>query len=290
MDVFWRKGLSEDEAGEVRALLAAATARDGVAPVSEDVVLHLRADTVAHLLVRDGGLAGFAAFDGNAELAVDPAHRRRGVGTRIVGELIDRAGGAPFNVWAHGRHPGAVALAQRFGFTATRELWQMRRSLAQPLPEPVLPAGISLRPFVIDADEEAFLRVNNAAFDWHPEQGGWGVEQVQLREAEPWFDPAGFLLAVDGSDTVLGYHWTKVHPRGASEGDGPVGEVYVLGVSPEARGLRLGQALTLAGLRHLQGRGLPEVLLYVESDNHAAIGVYEALGFVRRSTDVSFSR
>jgi mycothiol synthase len=130
--------------------------------------------------------------------------------------------------------------------------------------------------------------VNNAAFAWHPEQGGWDVEQVRLREAEPWFDPAGFLLAVDADDRLLGYHWTKVHP--ATAADPAMGEVYVLGVDPSEQGRHLGGALTAAGLAHLRDRGLGTVLLYVEGDNAAAVRVYEKLGFTRWSTDVSYAR
>jgi len=225
---------------------------------------------------------------------VHPEHRRAGLGTRIVQALIDRAGQSEvaagrLRLWAHGEHPGAVALATALGFTQARVLWQMRRSLLAPLAEPHMPEGVRLRPFVVGADEPEFLRVNNAAFDWHPEQGGWDLDQVKLREAEPWFDPQGFLLAVDADDRLLGFHWTKVHGDGAHSHE-PIGEVYVLGVDPSARGMHLGAALTLAGLRHLRDRGLRQVMLYVEADNDAAVRVYRDLGFTRWDTDVSYVR
>ena len=105
--------------------------------------------------------------------------------------------------------------------------------------------------------------------------------------------PAGFLLAwrvaPDGTETLLGSHWTKTHPAG-EVGDEAVGEVYVLGVDPDAQGLRLGRALTDLGLAHLRGRGLAEVLLYVEEDNTPAVSLYEKTGFTRFAVDVSWRR
>jgi mycothiol synthase len=288
IELSWRAGLGEAEAAEVRALAAAATEVDGTAPLGEHVLMHLTDAAAAHLLALDGGaLRGVAQLDeadGVAELVVHPEHRRAGIGRRIVEEVLVRAGGT-LRVWAHGQHPGAVALAARLGFTPVRELWQMRRSLLEPLPERELPAGVRLRSFVPGQDDEEFLRVNNAAFDWHPEQGGWDRAQLQMREAEPWFDPAGFLLAVDEAGRLLGFHWTKVHT--APE---PIGEVYVLGVDPAARGMRLGAALTLAGLRHLRERGQSRVMLYVEADNSAAVRLYGSLGFTRWQADVSYRR
>lgn len=296
-ELVWRAALDDAEREAVRALAAAAAGADGVEPLGEHVLLHLGGADAEHVLVRSGGeLAGVAHLDpdpetgtGTAELVVHPEHRRAGLGTALLSALLHRLPGpGALRVWAHGEQPGAAALAARLGLRVVRELRQLRSTLAEP-PAPLpLPAGVTLRPFRVGADEAEFLRVNNAAFDWHPEQGGWGPEQIAEREREPWFDPAGFLLAVDADDRLLGYHWTKVHPATGTEG--ALGEVYVLGVDPGARGLRLGRALTVAGLRHLHERGLRTVLLYVEADNEPAVRLYEALGFTRWHTDRMYAR
>ena len=72
--------------------------------------------------------------------------------------------------------------------------------------------------------------------------------------------------------------------------DEPVGEVYVLGVDPDAQGMHLGAALTDLGLAHLRGRGLGTVMLYVEESNATAVRLYEARGFTRFSVDVAWHR
>ncbi len=71
---------------------------------------------------------------------------------------------------------------------------------------------LETRPFRPGLDEEAWLVVNNRAFDWHPEQGGWDTSTLKARESQPWFDPEGFLLHEEGSPRRLaGFCWTRVH-------------------------------------------------------------------------------
>jgi mycothiol synthase len=286
----WILRPSNGQIAAVVGLLAAAAVFDGVGPISEAASLRLHhPGTGAHLLAHDaaGTLVGYAALDERAErrtaeFAVHPQHRRGGIGGALLAALLGRVPG-PLWVWAHGEHPAALRLAERAGLARKRELLQLRRGLDQPILPRALPGGVTLRSFVPGEDESAVVQVNNRAFSWHPEQSHWDVDALAMREAQPWFDPKGFLLAVDEQGRVLGFHWTKAHPEGP-------GEVYVIGVDPDAQGTGLGAALIAAGMEYLREQGLAEVMLYVESDNATALQTYRKLGFRHHHTDVEFLR
>jgi mycothiol synthase len=293
--------ISEPQTAGVLRLVAAATDEDSVSPLSEHVLLHLRhgGDPEArNLLLTDGGeLAGYAHLDPtdpvegpSGELVVHPAHRGHGLGLALTRALLAEAGPRPLRLWAHGDLPAAAALASAAGFERVRALWTMRRPLQAPLGTPELAEGITVRTFRVGHDEDAWIAINHRAFAGHPEQGAWTRADLDLREQEPWFDPDGFFLA-EREGRLAGFHWTKVHgshPGAPAHGHEAIGEVYVVGVDPAEQGIGLGRALTLIGLRYLRSRGLPEVMLYVDEANTAAIRLYESLGFTQWDTDVMF--
>jgi mycothiol synthase len=292
-------GFTATQADEVLALVVAARLADGVAPLSEHGMLRLRydgSDGGRNFIVMTGGeIVGYAYLDPpsgegegevTGELVIHPEHRRQGLGRALTGELAVAAGGHVLRLWAHGDLPAAAALARTAGFERFRALWQMRRSLGEPLTQPLegpaLPAGRALRTFVPGQDEDEWLKLNGRAFAKHPEQGGWTRHDLDLREREPWFDPAGFFIA-ERDGRMTGFHWTKVH-------DPSVSEVYVVGVDPDEQGSGLGRALTLAGLRHLRDLGVGQAMLYVDEDNVPAIRMYEGLGFTRATVDAMYRR
>ncbi|MFD9353667.1 mycothiol synthase [Streptomyces sp. NPDC060031] len=286
--------LTEQQAGTVLDLIEDAARTDGTTAVSEQGRLQLRGgprEGIRHfLLTEKGRLAGYGQLEDTdpveapaAELVVHPALRGRGHG-RALGNALLAASGKRIRVWAHGGKSAARHLAQVLGLTLFRELRQLRRPLgaeAPPLPEAVLPAGVTVRTFVPGADDAAWLAANAAAFAHHPEQGSLTQRDLDDRIAQPWFDAKGFFLA-ERDGELVGFHWTKIHREQR------LGEVYVVGVRPGAQGGGLGKALTAIGLRHLAEAGLPTAMLYVDADNPAALAVYEGLGFTTHEVDLMY--
>ncbi len=252
--------------------------RDGAPPLSDQALTHLDSPAVMHLVASLGGrVVGYAQVAGRSlEVAVLDAPT-----LAALLNAAERRSRDGLLAWSHGsRSPLGRALADR-GYRQARVLHQLRRSLTD-LPDTRPSAtGVTIRPFEVGRDEDAWLAVNAAAFADHPEQGSWQRADLEAREAEPWFDPAGFLLA-ERDGVLLGYHWTKIHDDGT-------GEVYVLGVAPSAQGLHLGGALLDAGLASLAARGCTEVLLYVDDSNATAMRLYEKAGFHSHDVDVQWA-
>jgi len=288
-EIGWRTGLSDDEQRKIRELIAAAKEADGIAPVGDQVLRELPHDRTRHLLAVNGddvtGYLNLTDEPAMAELVVHPDARRRGIGSAMVRTGLAEVGDDA-RIWAHGNQAPARATAAALGLVVVRELLQMRRPLTD-LPPVTLPDGVHITTYAGPADDAELLRVNNAAFAWHPEQSGWTVADIAERRDEPWFDPAGLFMAFDvNTDKLLGFHWTKVH-------DENLGEVYVVGVDPAAQGRGLGATLTLVGLHHLAERlsdsEQPTVMLYVEAENSAAVKTYQRLGFDVSTVDAAYA-
>lgn len=201
-------------------------------------------------------------------------------------DVVAEEGGGTVHWWVHEPTSDHVDIAEAAGLRPGRELRQLRR----PLPVEQT-TDLVVRPFVPGVDDEAWVTVNNRAFAAHPDQADWTLETLADRMAEPWFDPAGFLLHADPADgRLLGFCWTKVHPPAAADTEGTIlGEIYVIGVDPDAGGRGLGRELVLAGLDHLhRASAATHGMLYVDADNTGAVRLYDRLGFEIHHTDQAY--
>ena len=292
-----KRQMESDDIAAVNELLDAATRADGRRPLSD----HLYLD-----LVNGGhnGFAGLVAWEpghdhpvayaqvsrGNDsyafELVIHPHHRYEmaTIGPELIESAIDVVaydGGGHVNWWVFEPTTAHRTLAIDAGMHADRTLFQMRRSLPTSFV-----VNVETRDFRPGTDDESWLSVNNRAFADHGEQGGWTLDTFCQRRGEDWFDPTGFRVH-ERDGRMAAFCWTKVHEP-VDPGGERVGEIYVIAVDPDFRGLGLGKQLTLAGLEHLAGQGITIALLYVDADNAAAVAMYQRLGFTVSATNAAF--
>jgi mycothiol synthase len=310
-----KRQLDKDDLAAVTELLTAATEADAHPALGEHAWLDLvqgGREGFAGLVAWEPGHphpVGYAqlslgphdtrgeSYSWGLEVVVDPHHRTPGntVAISLVHKamkLIADEGGGHLHLWVSQPAPYHDRMATVVGLHPGRALYQMRR----PLPAEQH-ASIKTRPFRPGLDEQAWLEVNNRAFHRHPEQGGWTEETLKAREAQPWFDPDGFLLyETGGGDAgpqgrrLAGFCWTKVDRAHNSSSDGHLlGEIYVVAVGPDFAGQGLGRQLTLAGLDYLASKGLTEAMLYVDATNTPAVKLYVGLGFTVNHIDRAYT-
>ncbi|HEX7277182.1 MAG TPA: mycothiol synthase [Acidimicrobiales bacterium] len=299
-----KRQMGKVDIAAVSELLDVAAAVDGHYPLGEHQwldLVHGNRHGFAGLVAWEPGHdhpVGYAQLtreDGPADLGpswdleyvVDPHHRMAndGIGETLVGTALDivrQEGGGRVHMWVP--KPTAIhdRVAEAVGLARGRELRQLRRAL--PVHEQ---ATVAVRPFVPGQDEEAWLEVNNRAFSWHPEQGGWDLETLRHREQQPWFDPAGFLLH-ERDGKLAAFCWTKVHQHTDGDHEPALGEIYVVAVDPAFQRMGLGRQLVLAGLDWLAGQGIRTAMLYVDADNAGALHLYEEMGFTLDHVDRAY--
>ena len=238
-----------------------------------DIRAMIETDTGDSIVVEhDGRLVGFAdaADSGEVETVVHPEHPEAAdLQRELLSWVIDtaRARGAQRLEHFTGPKPdGGARLLAEAGFEHARTVWRMRRELGRDLPEPVLPAGVQVRPFDADRDGRTVWALVQHGFD-----GTYGSHR---RPFEEW---ALFSLGPE-RDAVCAYDGDElvaVATTGPRAGEGHVNQ---LTVDPAQRGRGLALALLHEAFRRDAEAGHPATSLTVDGENEHARRLYDKAG------------
>jgi mycothiol synthase len=158
------------------------------------------------------------------------------------------------------------------------------RSLRETIPDPQLPAGLTIRSVAGESEIEALVALHRAAFG----TDHMTIEERRAMMSGPDYDPALDLVAVAPDGNLAGFCVCGI----AAEGNADRGEGYTdpIGVHPDFQKKGLARALLLTGLRLLRERSVDHAVLGTSSENAAMQATARSAGFQVEYSKVWFSK
>ncbi|MBI5563992.1 MAG: GNAT family N-acetyltransferase [Chloroflexi bacterium] len=184
-------------------------------------------------------------------------------------------------------NPERLALLKQHGFVEQplRTL-HMTRLLSEPIPEPELPIGFTVRPIAGEGEAERVTALHQAAF---------GTDTLTLEDRlaimrTPDYDPTLDLIVIAPAGELAGYCTCQINAGENARTGQQNGDTDPVAVHPAYQGRGLARALLLSGCHLLKQRGMDMAELGTSSENVAMQRAAEAAGFRVQSSKVWFAR
>lgn len=172
---------------------------------------------------------------------------------------------------------GRIALLEQHGFTIDRYFYRMARPLDGDLSEPSLPTGFRIVAGPYEAAE--WLELFNNSFSDHWNNQPWSLDELEHERNAAHYQPQHDLVAIAPDGRVAGFSWGSILKTEVPHGERD-GQIGLLGTHRDFRGIGLGRALLLAGMRELQRDGAKLAKLSVDADSPTgATRLYTSVGF-----------
>jgi mycothiol synthase len=238
-----------------------------------------------------------AEIDGSFWFRIHPKVRGSELGKQIIawGEQrmreVERQPGVRAKLVCGSRDDNRlrIALLESCRFTAERFLFDMEKSLLEPLSESQFPESFTLRNSKGEQDSEAWIEMRNQSFIDHWNYHVWTVERYRHFLTDPHYKPELDLIAVAPDGTFVAFCLCHINPEQNEQIGRKDGWIYSLGTRRGFRRIGLGRAMLLAGLHQLKAAGMETAKLGVDADNpNGALQLYESVGFRKIHSNISY--
>jgi mycothiol synthase len=269
----------------IRAIMEASLREDSipgfVASDIERALIRLPADPGGTVVALDDGAVVGYCTPRHDDLTVDPVHRRRGHGRRLVSaarRMLAARGEESLALYVPSHLPGSEAFARQLGFRYRSSLWSFELPAEGTVPLPAFPPDVVVRPWQPDEDVGRYIRFVAAAFEGHPTPMNLNEDVVRRVNAEPGFDPGDILSVAPAANPATPIGFARVELIAEPSGP-PTAYVNLIGVLPAWRRRGLGRELLRWGVTRLRERGARRIQLTVEAANERATALYLQHGF-----------
>ncbi|MFC1955045.1 GNAT family N-acetyltransferase [Chloroflexota bacterium] len=221
---------------------------------------------------------------------IQPEHRRRGLAKELLGFAMQHAKKLRVKV-AHVNIPEDNAVAKGvlsgMGFQCVRRFLELKLDMAE-LPRQAIDQDNPGYCHIKRGEADKLTYIQNRSF-----VDTWGfnpntIEEITYRTSLSNSSPEDIVLTAE-NDKVTGYCWTGATDAGIATGERK-GRIFMIGVDPDYRGMGLGKRVLLAGLAHLNNKGMRVAELTVDSENKAACDLYRSVGFKVRTSSLWYEK
>jgi mycothiol synthase len=190
-------------------------------------------------------------------------------------ELIAGAGGKRVRLFVPARATWMQDAARAAGFAPVRTVAHMLMPASAPTPPVRLAEGLQLRS-VGDGEDRRVLDALNR--NW---AGTWNFVEIPFDMLQEDFeiDREGMLLAVDGSDRIVGTCHAVYEPSEQNPDGNPRAWISNVTVDPDFRKRGIARSLLAAGIARLRKLGASSITLGVDANDPAPFHLYQSVGF-----------
>jgi mycothiol synthase len=210
---------------------------------------------------------------------VHPKHRRRGIATKLLNHAMYRAQKLEATaIYVNIAENNTIAkkVLSKLGFSFVRQFLKLRLDITK-FHQTSPYTDSTMYHHLKHGEEDKLTLIQNRAFT-----DTWGynpntVEEIAYHINSSTCSPEDIALIYE-KDKIISYCWTGTSYEGETISKRK-GRIFMLGVDPDHRGRGMGRKALMAGLTHLKRKNLQIIELTVDSENKAALALYQSAGF-----------